>query len=187
MLINDIGQTAFYAMTLGEDPDNPSGSGVWFEKGGDLVAVAVSGDHVPGGASGARFLNFRDLGLNQVGQFAFVSSLVEGGGSFSGSGIFGTDRNGALQLIAQSGGRLEVAPGEFKSIAALDFADFYRPAGNSDGRPSGFNDFGQLAYWAEFSDGTEGIFVSHRIAVPEPSSSFLVLAICCVRRKTFTF
>ena len=184
VLINDIGQTTFTAATLGEDL-RPNGSGIWVERDGTLVAVAISGDSIPEGSGGSSFLNFRHSALNQVGQVVFMSTLVEGGVT-SGNGIFGTDRDGGLQLIARTGDTLEVAPGVLKTIAALDFANFYRPAGNSDGRPSGFNDFGQLAFWAEFSDGTDGIFVSHRIAVPEPGLSFFLLAIFCGRRKTFT-
>jgi len=48
------------------------------------------------------------------------------------------------------------------------------------GRPSGFNNLGQFAFWARFTDGSSGIFVSNRVAVPEPSSMFAILmgALC---------
>jgi hypothetical protein len=34
----------------------------------------------------------------------------------------------------------------------------------SDGRPRGFNNVGQLAFWASFTDGTQGVFVSNAVA-----------------------
>ena len=43
-----------------------------------------------------------------------------------------------------------------------------------DGRRSGFNDRGQLAFWAQFTDGTEGVFVTNLVAVPEPSGCYLL-------------
>jgi len=96
-------------------------------------------------------------------------------------GIWATDRTGALQLIARTGDLLEVAPGDFRTI--IDFADFldnYAGSGNSDGRPSGLNNLGQVAFGASFTDGASGIFVSNRVAVPEPSaiSTILVGALC---------
>ena len=41
---------------------------------------------------------------------------------------------------------------------------------NSGDRSSGFNNLGQLAFRAYFTDGTGGIFVSNRVAIPEPST-----------------
>jgi uncharacterized protein YjbI with pentapeptide repeats len=83
-----------------------------------------------------------------------------------------------LHLIAREGDLLEVAPGDFRTIK--DFGNsgslygFYGDTGNSDGRPSGFNNLGQLAFQATFTDGTSGIFVSNRVAIPEPSTLLLL-------------
>jgi len=49
------------------------------------------------------------------------------------------------------------------------------PTGNSDGRPSAFNNLGQLAFAARFTDGSSGIFVSNAVAVPEPPSFSAIL------------
>jgi len=59
------------------------------------------------------------------------------------------------------------------TISALNFV--YDGTGNSDGRPSGLNSRGQIAFWARFNDGTQGIFVSDRVAVPEPSTLGLIV------------
>jgi hypothetical protein len=44
---------------------------------------------------------------------------------------------------------------------------FVGNTGNSDGRPSGFNNFGQVAFGARFDDGSQGIFVSNAVARPQ--------------------
>jgi hypothetical protein len=36
--------------------------------------------------------------------------------------------------------------------------------GNSDNRRSAFNNLGQLAFWASFTDGSQGVFVSNAVA-----------------------
>jgi hypothetical protein len=76
-------------------------------------------------------------------------------------GIWATDRSGAQQLIVRKGDELEVAPGDFRTISDLSLVG---DNGNSNGWPSGFNNFGQLAFWASFTDGTQGVFVSNKVA-----------------------
>jgi hypothetical protein len=66
---------------------------------------------------------------------------------------------------------LEVAPGDFRIIYSLDFIG---GTGNGDGRPSGFNNRGQLAFHARFTDDSRGIFVSNVVAIPEPNSLLLL-------------
>ena len=41
---------------------------------------------------------------------------------------------------------------------------------------SGFNDRGQVAFLATFTDGSSGLFVSNLVAVPEPDTGLL----CCL-------
>ena len=121
--------------------------------------IKVSGPHF-GGA------------LNNAGQIAFAASLTGSGvDSMNDRGIWATDHTGALQLIARTGDLLEVAPANFRTIRELYFV---AGASNSDGRPSGFNNFGQLAFWARFTDGTEGVFVSNRVIIAEPASLALL-------------
>jgi hypothetical protein len=89
-----------------------------------------------------------------------------------------------LQLIAREGDLLEIAPGDSRTVNLLYFLSRVPgtlPTGNSDGRPSAFNNLVQLAFQASFTDGSQGIFVSNRVAVPEPSSLVLLtLAIAFV-------
>ena len=113
--------------------------------------------------------------LNDAGQTAFSAQLTGSGvDETNNQGIWATNPTGALQLIARTGDPLEVAPGDFRTINGLSFiAD----TGNSDGRPSGFNNLGQLAFRAVFTDESQGVFVSSLVAIPEPSS-FALAAVC---------
>jgi hypothetical protein len=49
----------------------------------------------------------------------------------------------------------------FRTISDLGIA---LDSGNSDGRASAFNDLGQLVFWASFTNGTQGVFVSSAVA-----------------------
>jgi hypothetical protein len=164
-VLNDAGQTAFGARST------DGRLGIWSDGSGSLALIARLGDHAPGRPSGEVF-GFFDLFdsivLNNAGQIAFI------GADSSGLGIWATDRTGALQLIAHVGDMLEVAPGDFRTISyLLETSDHV--TGNGDGRRSYFNNRGQLAFAATFTDGTSGIFVSNRVAIPELSTFALTL------------
>jgi hypothetical protein len=100
--------------------------------------------------------------MNAAGQTAFQGRA--GVDSLGDSGIWATDVNGTLQLVVRAGDTLEVAPADFRTIWYVDFvADSQGETGNEDGRASGFNDRGQIAFEAHFTDGTSGIFVSDAV------------------------
>jgi hypothetical protein len=170
-VLNDAGQTAFRAFLSGSGVDSTNNEGIWLNGADGLALVARSGDHAPGTPGGVEFGGFHSvLQLNATGQVAFMAGVNDGKG-----GIWATDRNGHVRLIARIGDVLEVAPGDFRTISEVSF--FHMGTGNSDGRPSGFNNLGQLAFWARFEGGSQGLFVSNRVAVPEPMN-LVVLTIC---------
>jgi hypothetical protein len=174
-VFNNAGQVAFRAAQTGRSV------GIWAtDRDGELRLVARSGVQAPGMADGVRFdtswdphynpsgnvFPFRDPVLNDAGQIAFWARVTCCGVSLGGSeSIWATDRSGALRLIARAGEQLEVAPGQFRTISALDLVG---GTGNSDGRASGFNNRGQIAFWASFNDvygQAQGIFVSDAVAI----------------------
>ncbi len=176
--LNDAGQIAF------SGADSSGRSGLWSSALGGLALVARSGDRAPGTEDGVVFASLITPGsdrayptLNAAGQTAFFGALSGSGISASNDlGIWATDQSGAVQLIAREGNPVQVAPGDFRTVGELRFLTrglTPQPTGNSDGRPSAFNNLGQLAFMASFTDGTSGIFVSNRVAVPEPSAMLL--------------
>ena len=178
-VLNNAGQIAFRATLTGAG----TGSGIWSEGFAGQHLVARTGAQAPGTPFGAVFNILGAPVFNSAGQTAFQGFLTGGGTtSATSQGIWAEDQAGLLRLIARAGDLLEVSPGDFRTIASLGF----RPYSNNDsGRPSGFNDLGQLAFLAQFTDGTSGVFVSSLAAVPEPPALVLcsaVLGVVLLRR-----
>ncbi|HMO84620.1 MAG TPA: hypothetical protein PKC18_06835 [Lacipirellulaceae bacterium] len=181
-VINAAGNLAFLAGHGATGAGLINWQGIWSDASGELALVAHRGSQAPDVPSGVNFNNFSDftssgtghsLVLNSSGQLAFTAGVGGTGvNTTNNRGIWATDRSGHLRLIARMGDPLEVAPGDIRTISGLVFVG---NSGNEDGRPSGFNDLGQLAFMARFTDGTSGVFVSNRVAVPEPSAAALVL------------
>jgi len=188
-LLNDAGLTAFTASLIGDSVDVTNGRGIWSETAGNLDLIVRSGNQAPGTPSGANFEDFGTPALNANGQLAFIAGLfiprqIERDGPIIGDpnsgvdstnddGLWATDIEGTLHLIAREGDLLEVGPNDFRTILSLDFE---ANTGNGDGRPSGFNNRGQIAFAASFREGGSGVFVSNLVTVPEPSTLLLILS-----------
>lgn len=169
-VVNTSGEIAF----RGKFTDNPDtfadGQGIWSDAGGSLSLIALEGDVAPGTNGmvfSEDFSTFDDFifstpSLNAAGQVAFLG--VHSGVSQNGNhrGIWATDHDGTLQLIATTGGQLTVGPGDLRTVEWLGLGSF--------------NDLGQVAYAASFSDGSSGVFVSNLVAVPEPTTGLLLFA-----------
>ena len=177
-ILNTTGQTAFRARLYGTGVNQTNEGGIWSDGDGGLRLVARDGDEAPGTGSG---VVFRTLGfvlptMNADGQTAFYAYLDgEGVDSTNDFGIWAEGSLG-LELVARTGDLFEVTPGDLRVISGLNFVT---DTGNDDGRRSGFNDRGQLAFFASFTDGSSGIFVADTRVVPEPASAALaVMAVC---------
>ena len=166
------------------------GQGIWTDAFGSVQPLALSGDHAPGTPDGVVFGGFDGNGspaFNAADQVAFTANVGGTGvGLTNYRGLWATDLSGVIHLIARAGDSFEVAPGDVRTISTLSMVN---GSGNGDGRASGFNDRGQLAFELGFSDGSHGAFVSNLVAsVPEPCSNLLIaigfvgLAVVRIRR-----
>ncbi len=176
--LNDAGQIAFWGTLSGSGVDSGNGSGIWMGEKGSLSLVARAGESAPGTNAFFSMQNRRIPVLNGGGQVAFEGLLIGPGVDRNNNeGIWAQDPFGELTLIAREGDHLDVDDGPGTDLRTIDSLNFRKEHGGEFGRRSGFNDLGQLAFWASFTDGTSGIFVSNLVAVPEPSSlALLVLA-----------
>lgn len=184
-VLNDLSRVAFTAALNGETIHDSNDSGIWhYNKQGGLELAVREGERSPGTEQGITFGRyvlhaFDELVLNQQDQLAFVGYL-EGDGidASNDSGIWAEDVLGNLQLIAREGDLLDVSDDpsnpDMRIIRELKFIGV---SGNEYGR-SGFNDRGQVAFVAEFIDRTSGVFVSNRVAVPEPAALILLVLGC---------
>jgi len=132
------------------DVTSGNNQGLWLLNGDPSLIARTGAGGVPG-ATGANFVSFASRALNEAGQVAFAADLQIGTGgvdSSNDSGIWIVDPNGNSTLVAREG---ELLAG--RTIASLDFV------GNGNSQSSGFNDLGQLAFQATFTDSASGLFL----------------------------
>ena len=162
-VLNGAGQTAFVAYLIGPGVDQMNNSGVWSEGSGALELVAREGSPAPGTAEGVTFSSiFPGPVMNANGQVAFTASLngegVDGSNNF---GVWAEDRNGLLTLVIREGDRIEVAPGDVRTVLSvfMNSGETF-VSGGEDGRGINFNDARQLVFRVIFTDFSGGILVS---------------------------
>lgn len=171
-VLNGAGQVAFSGTI--DSPNGPDRPGVWSGVGGSgLELVALAGDAAPG-TDDRSFLGFDpNPMINGAGQVAFRAFIS--GPPTRGQGIWATDLDGQLQLIAEPGALFDIDDDPMiedlrsvQSVWLVTENSTARPSGNEDSRRSSFNDSGQIAFKLEFFDKSAGIFVSNLVAVAEP-------------------
>jgi hypothetical protein len=176
-LINATGKISFRGTIAGTGITNNNNEGLWAGSPSNLTLIAREGDAAVGTSAGVVYgtfseLNFSCHAMNAVGQLAFETFLAGTGvTSANNFGIWATDLNGILHLIARSGDAFDVGNGDIRTIASLRFnpGGFgEKGSGGEDGHMKVFNDAGQLAFWASFTDGSAGIFIAN---VPEPTGA----------------
>jgi hypothetical protein len=164
-VLNDAGQVLFGTIFMGDGIDASNNSALYLSDAiGNIDLILRLGDHAPGTPAGTVFAPNDDgaFVLNNAGQVVVGQRLAGPEVDFSNDyGIWATDHEGDQQLIARKGDELELAPGDLRTISDLSFVGI---AANSNGWPSAFNDLGQLVFWASFTDGTQGVFVSNKVA-----------------------
>jgi hypothetical protein len=114
--------------------------------------------------------------LNGRGQVAFIAQLSGPGITNANDfGLWAQDIHGQLHLIVREGNMLDVSDDplnpELRTVIGFSFEN---RSGNEDGVRSGFNEFGQIAFLASFANGTQGLFVSDLVAVPEPAVGVII-------------
>ncbi len=155
---------------------------LFVSKDGNLEVVAREGDPVPGssGSSTETFRSFSYPVLNDQGQVAFLAET-----SNSRLGIWAQDISGGLQMIALENAEFDVDDTAGVDMRTIQRLRFYDGRSGQDGSLTGFNDHGQIGFAAQFSDGTQGIFVSDRVLIPEPGvlslALYAILLICTTR------
>ncbi|MEM6331435.1 MAG: choice-of-anchor tandem repeat NxxGxxAF-containing protein, partial [Planctomycetota bacterium] len=176
-VINGSGQTAFLAGLIGSSVTSLNNSGIFSEAAGSPGApglVARAGDAAPSVPPGVNFRNFGSPTLNDAGQVAFFATVTGPGVDFTTDrGVWATTPNGLLTLIIREGDLFDVDDDPFvDDFRTVSTVNVLGSTGSDDGRPSYFNNAGQLAFRATFADGSSGIFIAN--VIPEPASMSLV-------------
>jgi hypothetical protein len=166
MSLNSQGDIIFSDVVDGPNISSSSKVGTWIRRSSsnNLELVAVAGEQAPGMAPGVTFGSIGVSALNSRGQVAFSTRLSGPGVNASNDdSIWVREPNGTYELIARGGDQIQVSPGDFRTLDLLVVG------------PKGFNDSGQIAYRAVFTDGGQGIFVSNVAEVSEPSTMALTV------------
>ena len=157
-MLNGEGQLAFSAILAGAGVTAANDTGFWSNGSGSFSLVAREAAQAPGADTGHLFSAFANPVFNSAGQLAFSATLSGAGVTGSNdNGIWAQSLDGNLRLVAREGSPLAVSPGVNRTIAGLSLTG---GVNTEDGRRSGFNDLGEVAFLATFTDGTSGIFVS---------------------------
>ncbi|MCH8042671.1 MAG: tandem-95 repeat protein [Planctomycetes bacterium] len=178
-ILNGRGDVAFAADLSGTGVTFSNDSGIWMQRNRRLTLVAREGDAAPGTEDGVFFSHLLIsaseeflMNSNGAGQIAFKARLFGQGVEESNrDGIWATDQSGELKLVVREGQTIQVAPDDERVVKDVFFAsngDKY--SGNEDGRASGLNDLGQIAFLARFTDGSMGVIVSNAVAFADPAS-----------------
>ncbi|MCH8047238.1 MAG: tandem-95 repeat protein [Planctomycetes bacterium] len=161
--IDDAGRVVF-AVFMQVDT-RPSGRALFVE-GDDgearLITFTGIGSQMPDTPPGTLHAGIRLPVINAAGHAAFMTSYS----SPSRDAIVAEDTGGQSRLIVSEGQEIEVRPGDFRTIEALDFQGA-NP--NSADRRIGFSGLGQVVFRALFTDDTSGVFVSN-LAMVHPVS-----------------
>ena len=160
-VLNGAGQTAFEADLTGPGIDSTNNDALWSNADGTLTIVARKGSRAPDAPVGVNFDSFGVHWLNGAGRLAFEASLAGPAVTIGVNdlAVFAQiGSGGALRMLARTGDTIEVAPGDTRTISFLSFGG--QNSGMEDGRPAAFNDAGQAAFEAVFSDGTYGVFAT---------------------------
>ncbi|MEX2093378.1 MAG: choice-of-anchor tandem repeat NxxGxxAF-containing protein [Pirellulales bacterium] len=141
-------------------------TGIWaHDNDGVLRLVARSSSPVPGEVDQI-FSNFGSFAINDAGQVAFQASTTA-----REYGIWVQDIDGTVLPIAIFGQVIDVDNGPGIDLRTIRSARFFGDSVDSRRRYRGFNDRGQLAFVAQFTDGSSGVFVSNVVSiVPEPDA-----------------
>jgi hypothetical protein len=159
VMLNDAGHMAFSAYLAGPGVTSANDLSVWLRRDDALQLVAREGELASGISGGVVYSTLVESALNAAGQVAYHVELSGPGVSHAANnnyGIWATDAAGNPQLIVRTGELIEVAPGDMRTLKTVNVNLFT----TNQGRPSGFNDRGQLTFSAEFTDGTRGMFIS---------------------------
>ena len=127
-VINHNGNIVFASRLTGAGVSAANDSAIFSEAFGDgFRPVAREGDPAPGATPSILFRDLTDIpySINANGQVAFLA----------GDAIYAQDAAGTLQLIARGGDKIEVSPGDFRTIVNLRFLG---GSGNEDGRAQRF-------------------------------------------------
>jgi hypothetical protein len=185
---NDRGDFAFHADLRGTGVTPENHKSIWAHRGDQLELIARRGEQAPDAALGEVFWKFSTPTISSSGRIAFGAFLTgRGVTSPFDFGIWADDGNGNFQLVVREGDQIDVDPGpgtDLRQISELHMTDinllpFFTDNAGQNSQPYAFNNRGQIAFRAFFTDLSSAIVVANTAVVPEASAGAALAAAAC--------
>ena len=122
-----------------------------------------------------QFENIQKPVINADGDVAFVASLKGVGIDASNRGGLWITVGGMLQNIVRTGDLFDVDSGPGEDLRTISDIRFEAGSNREDGQAMTFNNAGQIVFRLQFTDGSEGIFITAPKGIPEPGTISLLL------------
>jgi hypothetical protein len=178
-VINGAGMAAFVGFLQGTGVNVDNEDALYVETAAGLRLVARTGNRAPGTPSGVVFDSLSGTpSINTMGMVAF-SATLRGPGLTSDNrlGLYATDAEGVLTLIARHGDPFDVDDDpDREDWRIVDRYSAVGGSGGEDGLRVALNDLGQLFFTLTFTDGTSGAFYAQLAPIPEPAALSIALA-----------
>lgn len=130
--------------------------GLWAGSPGSMNLIALQDSQAPDTTPGMTFVAISDPLLNSGGQLAFYATLDGIATPSEDAGIWLADLQGDYLKVVQEGQSIQVAPADFRTVSTVSMLG---GSGGQDGKATGLNDWGQVAYQATFTDLSSGIML----------------------------
>jgi hypothetical protein len=181
LVLNSSGDVAFMAghTALGGIPGLARGLWVTYRLGAPFLAFAEG--QTTSGLTNGEVISFFEEGpyLNRLGQVAMRAGIGPAAGveNTRDKGLWLIDPVRGAQLVARGGTTIDIGGGQMRRLltnAAVAFISSHDVlfSGGDDGRPSPFNNFGQVAFigqWQETNGAfRSGIFLSGEVRLIQP-------------------
>jgi hypothetical protein len=186
--LTESGGVAFYSLlTHSAAVDSLNDTGIWIDSDGTTNLAVREGESAPG-LPGVTLGSIRQWAFNDSKDLVFVTDL-EGAVSenVNDIAVWHAAANGSLLKLLQTGDQLDVDPtvaNDLRTISGIAIGG--TTSSDAQSTEMGLTDSRLLLLSLNFSDGTNGLFVTS-LNVPEPGSlALLVLsatALVTVRRR----
>ncbi|MCP4704460.1 MAG: DUF11 domain-containing protein, partial [candidate division Zixibacteria bacterium] len=136
--------------------------GLWIGDDHGLQNVAYVGGPAPGVEDGMEFYRVNNMTVNRNGQVAFYDLAFNPANYHEVVGIWAGNADG-LDLVASSGEKIEVAPGDTRTFSTYLFTGVHvHNRTGADGIASALNSKGELAFTVDFIEGGNALMVAYQ-------------------------
>lgn len=171
--LNEFGRVVFGGFVEGDSVTDANQSVLWTWQAGSLSVVSREGSPAPGTAYnfGTLVASVPDedthyipgkVAINSLGEVAFIAYYTSelAVDPEDAKGLWIRDFHGSLRLVVRTGSVIQVGVGDSRTVGDVEMfggRGILTGCGGSDGQGTPLTDSGLLAYWVQFTDGSEAI------------------------------